>query len=216
MTTSNYTTALALGGGAAKGLAHIGVLQALDEAGIKPDLIAGTSMGAIIGGMYAAGFPVDEIAAAARQVNRATTLQLFRPAFGTSGVVDDRQVRRRKTREQFIMVFRTDRNWSGTLEVTGTEFITIANDARELVDWLFRTSPELMEQQQDTALSESIPADAAHATTPWYRKWWAIGSGVGVVALTIGLLAGGDENDTAPPPRDTLPGFPRPPSKAAN
>lgn len=46
--------ALALGGGAARGLAHIGVLQAFEESGIQVDLITGTSMGAIIGTMYAA------------------------------------------------------------------------------------------------------------------------------------------------------------------
>ncbi len=45
---------LALGGGAARGLAHIGVLQAFEEAGIPIDVLTGTSMGAIIAGMYAA------------------------------------------------------------------------------------------------------------------------------------------------------------------
>lgn len=46
---------LALGGGAARGWAHIGVLKALSAAGIKPDIIAGTSIGAVVGGCYAAG-----------------------------------------------------------------------------------------------------------------------------------------------------------------
>ena len=46
---------LALGGGGAKGLAHIPMLEALDERGVKPHLIAGTSIGAIIGALYAAG-----------------------------------------------------------------------------------------------------------------------------------------------------------------
>ncbi len=46
---------LALGGGAARGWAHIGVLRALDKAGIRPDIIAGTSIGAVVGGCYAAG-----------------------------------------------------------------------------------------------------------------------------------------------------------------
>lgn len=45
---------LALGGGGAKGLAHIGVIKALEAAGIKIDYIAGTSMGALVGGWYAA------------------------------------------------------------------------------------------------------------------------------------------------------------------
>jgi len=44
---------LALGGGGARGLAHLGVLQVLEESNIKPDLIIGTSMGAIVGGAYA-------------------------------------------------------------------------------------------------------------------------------------------------------------------
>jgi len=46
---------LALGGGAARGLAHIGVIEALVEAGLEPDIIAGTSIGAIAGGFYASG-----------------------------------------------------------------------------------------------------------------------------------------------------------------
>jgi NTE family protein len=45
---------LALGGGAARGWAHIGVLKALEKAGIRPDIIAGTSIGAVVGGCYAA------------------------------------------------------------------------------------------------------------------------------------------------------------------
>jgi len=45
---------LALGGGAARGIAHVGVLRALEEGGQPPDAIAGTSMGAIIGALYAA------------------------------------------------------------------------------------------------------------------------------------------------------------------
>lgn len=49
------TFALALGGGGARGLAHIAVIEALDELGVKPTAIAGTSIGALIGAAYAAG-----------------------------------------------------------------------------------------------------------------------------------------------------------------
>lgn len=52
---------LVLSGGAARGLAHIGVLKALEEQGIRIDAIAGTSMGAIVGGLYAAGYSVAEL-----------------------------------------------------------------------------------------------------------------------------------------------------------
>jgi len=52
---------LVLSGGGAKGFAHIAVLKEIDKAGIQLDYIAGTSMGAIIGGMYAAGYSANQI-----------------------------------------------------------------------------------------------------------------------------------------------------------
>lgn len=54
--------ALVLSGGGAKGIAHIPVMQALDSLGIVPDLIIGTSMGSVVGGMYAMGYSGDSIA----------------------------------------------------------------------------------------------------------------------------------------------------------
>lgn len=60
---------LALGGGAARGWSHIGVLRALEEAGIRPSIIAGTSIGAVVGGCYAARH-LDEIEAFARELTR--------------------------------------------------------------------------------------------------------------------------------------------------
>ena len=52
---------LVLSGGAARGLAHIGVLKALEEQGIRIDAIAGTSMGAVVGGLYASGYGIQEL-----------------------------------------------------------------------------------------------------------------------------------------------------------
>ncbi len=53
--------ALVLSGGGARGLAHIGAIRKLEEAGIKPDYIVATSMGAVIGGLYASGYSISEI-----------------------------------------------------------------------------------------------------------------------------------------------------------
>lgn len=53
--------ALVLGGGAAKGYAHLGLLQELEKNGVKPDLIVGTSMGALVGGLYASGISLKEM-----------------------------------------------------------------------------------------------------------------------------------------------------------
>ena len=56
-----YRLGIALGGGGAKGFAHLGVLRALEEFGLKPDIIAGCSAGSIVGSFYAAGFAIDDI-----------------------------------------------------------------------------------------------------------------------------------------------------------
>ena len=56
-----FKIGLALGGGGARGIAHIGVLKVLEKNGIKPDFVTGTSMGAIIGAMYCAGLSTDEM-----------------------------------------------------------------------------------------------------------------------------------------------------------
>ena len=58
---------LALSGGGARGFAHVGVLKVLVESGIPIDMIAGTSAGSIVGGAYAAGMSLDEIAAMASE-----------------------------------------------------------------------------------------------------------------------------------------------------
>ncbi|WP_280552773.1 patatin-like phospholipase family protein [Halomonas sp. 25-S5] len=55
------TIGLALGSGGANGLAHIAILQVFDDLGIVPDRIVGTSIGAVIGGLYAAGLPAEAI-----------------------------------------------------------------------------------------------------------------------------------------------------------
>ena len=52
---------LTLSGGGAKGIAHIGVIQALEDNGIPIDCITGTSMGAIVGGLYAMGYTTQEM-----------------------------------------------------------------------------------------------------------------------------------------------------------
>lgn len=61
LTAQRKKVGVVLGGGGAKGVAHIGVLKVLEEAGIPIDYVAGTSMGAIVGGLYAIGYTPAEI-----------------------------------------------------------------------------------------------------------------------------------------------------------
>lgn len=70
---------LVLSGGGAKGLAHIGVLKVIDSLGIKIDYIGGTSMGAIIGGLYASGYSGEELDSLFREVDTDALLQDYTP-----------------------------------------------------------------------------------------------------------------------------------------
>ena len=60
---------IALSGGAARGLAHIGVLKVLEQAGIPVDVIAGTSMGSVVGGLYAVGYSAAQLDTIVRDQN---------------------------------------------------------------------------------------------------------------------------------------------------
>ena len=62
--------ALVLGGGASKGFAHIGILKVLEKNGIIPDLIVGTSMGALVGGVYSVGVSIEKIEEMAKKFNK--------------------------------------------------------------------------------------------------------------------------------------------------
>ena len=70
------TVALVLGGGGLRGFAHIGVLRALEEAGIKPDIVVGTSAGAVVGAAYASGMTPAQIESVARNVKLSSLVDL--------------------------------------------------------------------------------------------------------------------------------------------
>jgi NTE family protein len=76
---------LALGGGCARGWAHIGVLRALDEAGIEVSMIAGTSIGALVGGCYLAG-KLDQLEDFARSLTKRRIFGLLDFNFGGNGL----------------------------------------------------------------------------------------------------------------------------------
>jgi len=97
---------LALGGGGARGLAHIPLLETLDDMGIVPSVIAGTSMGAIVGALYASGHSgrdirgiVEELFATKgstleriRNTDWRRTLELVDPNFGRGGLIKGEKI----------------------------------------------------------------------------------------------------------------------------
>jgi NTE family protein len=93
--TPSRALGIALGGGGARGLAHLGVWKVLAEEGVRPALLAGTSAGAIIAALWAAGVPAGEAAELRRTLGGAT---IFRPHWGWRGVLSQRPARRQLAR----------------------------------------------------------------------------------------------------------------------
>ena len=87
---------LVLGGGAARGFAHIGVLRTLLAKGLTPDIITGTSIGAVVGGCYAAG-KLDEIEAWGRSLTRRSLLSYLDVSFSGSGLLSGGKLAERIT-----------------------------------------------------------------------------------------------------------------------
>lgn len=87
-----YELGIVLSGGGARGLGHVGVLRALAEAGIEPQVLAGTSAGAVVAALYAAGYSADEMLEFFVKKNpfRLSRLALVRPGiFDSEKVVAD-------------------------------------------------------------------------------------------------------------------------------
>jgi predicted acylesterase/phospholipase RssA len=82
----------ALGGGAARGLFHIGVLNVLEEHDVYPDVIAGTSMGSIIGALYASGHKAREIKKLACSIDWKQTVRLADIVLPTRGLIQGRRI----------------------------------------------------------------------------------------------------------------------------
>lgn len=91
---------LALGSGGAKGLAHIGIIKVLEENNIPIDFIAGSSIGAMIGGCYAASKNINEIEKIALKTNSRQMLSLIDPAISRGGLVRGEKIK--KFLEQFV------------------------------------------------------------------------------------------------------------------
>lgn len=111
--------ALALGGGAARGWAHIGVIKALEEAEIPISMVAGTSIGALVGGCYLAG-KLDELEHFARSLTRRGMFRFLDFQMGGSGLIRGMRLSNRLT--ESLQDF--------TVENLPRPFIAVATDSR--------------------------------------------------------------------------------------
>ncbi|MCX7995072.1 MAG: patatin-like phospholipase family protein [candidate division WOR-3 bacterium] len=83
---------IVLGGGAAKGYAHIGVIKFLEELNIKPDIIVGASMGSLIGGFYAKGFTAYQMEEIALKIDKKKKKELFRLCISKEGFINGKNI----------------------------------------------------------------------------------------------------------------------------
>ncbi len=111
--------ALALGGGAAKGWAHIGLLRAFDEEKIPISMIAGTSIGALVGGCYLAG-KLDELEGFARSLTRANIIRYMDFSISGAGIISGTRLATTMERHLADM----------TIENLPTSFVAICTDIR--------------------------------------------------------------------------------------
>lgn len=112
---------LALGGGGARGYAHLGVLKALCRVGIPVDIIAGTSMGAVVGAAYAAGHGVEEMQAIALSMHWQDLLRLADITFPRRGVIAGGRL------EHFFAMLTGNKEFHElrtTLKVVATDIVT--------------------------------------------------------------------------------------------
>lgn len=117
------TVALVLSGGGARGLAQIGILKAFEEAGIKPDIIVGTSMGSIVGGLYASGYTAGDLDSIARSTNWSELLSANREGDRRELFVDQKI-----TEDKAIFALR--------LEGFSPVLPTSINDGQKLLNYL--------------------------------------------------------------------------------
>jgi NTE family protein len=96
---------LALGGGSARGLAHVGVIKVLEVYHIPIDIIAGTSIGSVIGGLYASGATVRQLEEMALSIKKSKTLFMIDPVIPRSGLISGDRIE--KMLNQFALKDKT-------------------------------------------------------------------------------------------------------------
>ncbi len=120
--TKKPKIALVLGSGAARGLAHIGILKVLEQKGIPIDLIVGCSMGAMVGGAFAAGLSSQQIEEIACETNWRRVVQILFPRrFRRDGLLDGQRV------EEFLISLLGEE----AIEDLPRQFACVATDIRQ-------------------------------------------------------------------------------------
>ncbi len=139
-------TGLALGGGMARGFAHIGVLKVLNKHGIKPSIVAGTSIGSVVGGCYLAG-KLDELEEWARSLNRLKVLSYLDFRVKSAGLIGGKRL------EAMLSKHFVDMD----MEELPIPFITVAADLLTGHEVWIRKGPVINAMRASFALPGVFP-----------------------------------------------------------
>jgi NTE family protein len=170
------TIAIVLGAGAARGWAHIGVLQELKELGVAPNVVVGASIGAVVGGCYAAGRLAD-LEAFAKSLTKRTVLGLMDVSFSGGGLLGGTRLRG-----------RLDQVFSGVkIEDLPIRFAAVATElgsGNEI--WL--TRGVLVD-----ALRASYALPGVFEPVRWGGRWLIDGALANPVPVTLARALGADK-----------------------
>jgi NTE family protein len=115
--TAKPRIGLALGSGSARGWAHIGVIQALEEAGIEPEIVCGSSLGALVGAAFVTG-SLEDLETWARRINWIEMMRLLDVRLAAGGLIEGRR----------LMSFFRDLFGDRAIEDLDRPFATVATD----------------------------------------------------------------------------------------
>jgi NTE family protein len=165
---------LALGGGSARGWAHIGVIRALEKAGVRPDIVCGTSIGSLVGAAYAAG-ELDGLERWALELGMRDVIGFMDVSFGGGALKGDR----------LIEFFR--RNWQDrSIEALGLPFAAVATSLRTGAEVWLRSGSTL------DAIRASIALPGVFAPVRWEGSFLVDGGLVNPVPVSLARAMGAD------------------------
>jgi NTE family protein len=204
--TRGRKVGLALAAGAARGWAHLGVITALEEAGLAPDLVAGTSIGAFVGGCYASG-RLEELTALVKEMDARRVRSFLDMVFPRSGLIDGGRLMDLMRSRLFLPRFEdlpvpfrsvaTDLG-RGVEVVSGSGDLAEAVRASISIPGIFTPVVRGGTLMVDGSLVNPLPVSVARAMGAEF---------VVAVDLTRGAPPGGDREDareaSLPPPAGT-------------
>ena len=172
---TRYTVGLALGGGAARGWSHIGVLETLLDAGIEPRVVAGTSIGALVGAAYACERLAD-LTAWAQAIDWRTIAGMLDVRVANGGLIDGARVQRA------LRELGMDKS----IENLPTKFAAVATDLADGREIWLQSGPV------DAAIRASIALPGIFSPSLVEGKWLADGGLVNQIPVSTCRALGAD------------------------